>query len=136
METGMKKDKIGFRYAVNGIKSALKSEHNLKIHCGIAVLVLVASYFLLESAVEYIVLFLTIGLVLVAEMVNTAIETIVDLICYDILRDHLNKDIYNERAKIAKDIGAGSVLIAAVIAVIVGLILFIPKILEILQLFD
>ncbi len=124
----MKKDRIGFRYAVSGIKSALKSERNLKIHCGIAVLVLVASYFLLESAVEYSVLFLTIGLVLVAEMVNTAIETIVDLICYDILKDRLNQEIYNERAKTAKDIGAGGVLVAAIIACIVGLILFIPKI--------
>ena len=71
---------------------------------------------------------IAICLVLSAEMMNTALEKVVDLICIDILKDHLQLSEYNNLAKLAKDIAAGSVLVTAIMAIIIGLVIFIPKI--------
>jgi undecaprenol kinase len=71
---------------------------------------------------EWLVLVLTIGFVIVAELLNTAIEYTVDMVC---------GKTYNELAKYSKDIAAGATLIAAIIAAIIGCIIFIPKILDV-----
>ena len=126
----MKKKKlIGFSYALNGIKSAFSTERNLKIHGCAAVIVLIFAYIFRFSRQEYLVLILTIGLVMVAELVNTAIEATVDLVCNEILKEQLKLDGYSEKAKLAKDVGAGAVLLATVASCVIGAMLFLPKIL-------
>lgn len=107
-----------FVYALRGWKKAVKGEKNLKIDCAIAVIVIILGILLKINTGEWIICILLIGLVLSAELMNTAIETVVDM--YTRKRNVL--------AEKAKDIAAGSVLIIAVTAAIIGLIIFIPKI--------
>ena len=103
-----------FNHAVNGIISALKSERNLKIHFTAAILVMIISLFFDFSRIELLLLSFTITFVLMAELFNTAIEKIVDLVVKD----------YHPLAKLSKDIAAGAVLVSAVNAIIVGYLLF------------
>lgn len=112
-----KKKSIGFSYAFNGIKEVIKMERNFQIHLISATLVIIIGIFLNISLVEWLIITLTIGLVLIAELINSAIEQIIDYI----------KPDRHPTAKLIKDIGAGAVLVAAIIAVIVGLIVFMPK---------
>ena len=107
-----------FKYAFEGIISSLKTEQNLKIHFLIMILVIIAGIILKISAFEWIVCIILFGLVISFELINTAIETTVDLAMPD----------KHPKAKLAKDISAGAVLILAITAIIVGLIIFIPKI--------
>ena len=106
-----------FNYAFEGIIYALKTQRNMKIHFIVTLIVLVASLFFNFSKVEIILLLLTIGLVLIAEMINTSIESTIDLIT----------DQYNIFAKIAKNVAAGAVLIAALNAVIVAYLIFFHR---------
>lgn len=106
-----------FNNAVNGIIYALKTEKNLKIHFVIAIIIIIASLFLDLTRVELLVLFFSITLVLMAEMFNTAVERVVDLITQD----------YHPIARLAKDIAAGGVLISAVNSVLVGYLLFFDR---------
>lgn len=103
-----------FKYAANGIKAAYVNEKNFRIHCAAAVLVAAAGIILGLSLTELAVIFFATGLVLVAELINTAIEKTVDMITKE----------YSEDAKLIKDISAGFVLIAAVTAALVGVIIF------------
>lgn len=120
----MKIDRVlkSFGYAWNGIKSVFKSEQNMKIHAAAAVLVLIASFIFKISAVEWIAVILCIGLVMSAEMINTAFETLVDLVKPN--RDPVAGKI--------KDITAGAVFLAAIISVIVGAIIFLPKLIDLI----
>lgn len=106
-----------FNYAFEGIIYALKTQRNMKIHFIVTVIVLVASLFFNFSKVEIILLLLTITLVLIAEMINTSIESTIDLIT----------DQYNIFAKIAKNVAAGAVLIAALNAVVVAYLIFFHR---------
>lgn len=115
----MKKSLIdSFNYAVNGIISALKTERNMKIHYIIAIVVVIFSLFFDFSRLELLTLFFAISLVIVAELFNTAIEKAVDLVTH---KQH-------PLAKLAKDISAGAVLIAAINSVVVGYLLFFDRI--------
>ena len=107
-----------FKYAFEGIASSLKTEQNLKIHFAIMIVVIIAGIICRISAFEWIVCVILFGLVISFELINTAIETTVDLAMPD----------KHPKAKLAKDISAGAVLILAITAIIVGLIIFIPKI--------
>lgn len=109
-----------FKYAFSGIVSAYKDEQNLRIHTMVAILVLIMGFILKLSRIEFIICLVLIGLVLMAEFINTAIENLVDLVT-------LEKNPY---AKIAKDTAAAGVLVFAIISSMVGLIIFIPKIIE------
>lgn len=111
-----------FKYAFYGIASAYKDEQNLRLHTISAILVLILAVFLKVSKIEYIICLILIGLVLMAEFFNTAIENLVDLVT-------LEKNPY---AKIAKDTAAAGVLVFALISGIVGLIIFIPKIITLI----
>lgn len=93
----------------------------MKIHVGVAVLVLGLGYVLKISSVEWITVVLCIGLVFSAEMFNTALEILVDKVSPQ--KDPIAGKI--------KDISAGAVLIAAIISVIVGVIIFLPKLIDI-----
>ena len=114
MSADFRKFLKGFRYAAEGIVYAVKTQINFRFHLTAAVWVMLLSLFYDFSSVQYAVLFLTIGAVISAEMVNTAVEKAVDLYTKD----------ENKTAKAAKDTAAGAVLIAALIAVCIGVCLF------------
>ena len=109
-----------FKNARKGFRLVLKSEMNIRIHVVIAILVLLAAFALKFTPVEYCLLLFLIGLVIVSEMLNTAIEFALDSIYH-------NK--YSRMVGMAKDISAGAVMFASVISVIAGIILFGSKIL-------
>lgn len=111
-----------FKYAFEGLTTAFKQEKNMKVHVLIAVLVLILGFALKISKIDWIICTFAIVMVITAELFNTAIETIVDMITMQ----------KNEKAKIAKDVSAGAVLITAIGAAIVGIIIFSPKIMELI----
>ena len=110
-----------FKHAFVGIGVAINSERNLQIHIAIMFLVIIFGIILKISVVEWFVCLLLFGGVISLEMINTAIETTVDLITME----------RNPKAKLAKDASAGAVLVMAIVSVIIGLIIFVPKILEV-----
>jgi len=112
-----------FKYAFQGIKTVLKKEQNMKIHFIIMLLVILTGTILKLTKIEWIICIILFGIVLTAELFNTAIEIIVDMIMP-------NKD---ERAKNAKDISAGAVLVVAISSAIVGIMIFVPKLLLIIK---
>ena len=119
----IKRLKKSFGYAFKGIDDVVSNEPNMKIHVSVAILVVIMAFLLKISRIEWIILVLLIGLVLAAEVINTTIENLVDMYTKD----------YNERAKVVKDTAAGTVLILAITAVIIGLMIFIPKIILVLE---
>lgn len=104
----------GFGYAINGILTAVKEQLNLKVHLLAMVCVIAAGLFFKLNTTEWAVVLLTFGLVLVAEMVNTAIEYLVDFVSPE----------HHPQAGKVKDVAAGAVLISAIIAGVVGLLIF------------
>jgi len=107
-----------FNYAFEGIIYALKTQRNMKIHFSIAIIVLSLSLFFDLSKMEFLVLLLTISSVIMAEMINTAIEATIDLMT----------DQYHIFAKIAKNVAAGGVLIAAINSIIVAYLIFFHRV--------
>lgn len=112
-----------FKYAIEGIKYAFIYEQNIIVHAIIATLVIVLGITLKINEYEWLICFILFGLVIATEMINTSIEAVVDLACPK--KDPL--------AKIAKDTASGAVLVFALTAAISGLIIFIPKIIEIIK---
>lgn len=108
-----------FRFALAGIKEALTNEPNFQIHTIIGITALLAGFIVHLSKVEWIVLLFTVAFVLILELFNTAVEAIVD---------HLSPKVH-PKAKVAKDVSAAAVFIAALLAAVVGAILFVPKLL-------
>lgn len=106
-----------FNYAVTGILMAMKTEKNLRIHYLMSIAVIIFSLFFDFSRLEFMILLFAISLVIVTEMINTAIEKTIDIITKK----------YHPLAKIAKDISAGAVLISAINAVVVGYLLFFDR---------
>lgn len=113
----MKKRINSFKNAYSGIRMVFKSEKNMQIHMLIAFLVVIAGFAFRISLLEWMLCLLCFSLVIGAEMMNTSIEHIVDLVSP-------NKNVLAGKAK---DIAAGAVLVTAIIAAVVGLIIFIPK---------
>ncbi|HIX63098.1 MAG TPA: diacylglycerol kinase family protein [Candidatus Mediterraneibacter colneyensis] len=120
-----KKDPIAksFGYAFEGILICIRRERNMKIHCIAIILVTLAGTLFHITPAEWCICLLLFGLVAALEMVNTAVESVVDLVTRE------KKPL----AKTAKDAAAGAVLFAAVISVIIGCIIFLPYVLELLQ---
>jgi len=114
----MKKRIRSFGYAGRGIRIVFGTEANMKIHIVIAVLVIVCGLGFSISLIEWMLCLLCVGLVFSAEMMNTAIENVVDL---------ASPNLHPLAGK-AKDIASGAVLICAIISVIIGLLIFIPKV--------
>ena len=119
----IKRLRKSFGYAFKGIDEVIKHEPNMKIHVVVAILVVIMAFILKVSIIEWIILVLLIGAVLAAETINTTIENLVDMYTKE----------YDEKAKIVKDTAAGTVLILAITSAIIGLIIFIPKILYLLE---
>jgi len=107
-----------FNHAFRGIGIVFRTQHNAWVHLFIAVLVILLGFWLKISYVEWMILILAIGSVLTAEAFNTAFEIDIDLTSPD----------HHPYARDTKDVSAGAVLISATIAIIVGLIIFLPKI--------
>ena len=105
-----------FRFACSGLWYALRTQRNTRIHLTVAAAVVALGLWLALSYIQWAVLTLTIGFVLVSEMLNTVTETLVDLTSPD----------YHPLAKVVKDVTAGAVLLAAIISVIVGLLVLGP----------
>ncbi len=105
-------------YAFEGIIHVLKTQRNMRIHFFVAIAVLVASLFFDLTRMEVLILFLTISIVIIAEMINTAIEANIDLIT----------DKYHVFAKTAKNVAAGAVLIASINSVVVAYLIFFHRI--------
>ena len=112
-----------FRYAFAGIGYALRTQRNARVHAVVACLVIAAGIYFRISAIEWAIVALTIGTVFSAEMLNTVAELAVDL-----LTQH-----YHPMAKVAKDVGAGAVLVAAIAAVGAGVAIFGPRMWAILR---
>lgn len=112
-----------FRFAFAGLEHAYRYDQNLRIHFFIAILVIIASIFFRVNTFEMGILGVMILLVMVTEMINTAIERMVDLITKE----------HREDAKIAKDVAAGMVFLTAAGSLIVGVLIFTPHILKLLK---
>ena len=110
---------ISFKYAFNGISYVLKTSRNFKIQLIFAFTSLMIGFLLKISQSNYVILIATIMSVLILEILNTSIESIVDLVV---------KKEFNSLAKISKDTSAGAVLLASINSVIIAVYIFVPKI--------
>ena len=107
-----------FTYAIRGFVQCVRTERNMRVHIVAAVVVILFSLIFELSKIEFGLLCITIGLIIVCEMINTAIETLVNL----------SSPSYHGLAKAAKDVAAGAVLFASIISIAVSCILFLkPK---------
>jgi len=105
-----------FFYAFSGIYKTVLTERNFRIHMLAAIIVTFLGFYFKIKRIEWIILVISIALVMAMEMVNTAIEAIVDLVSPN----------YHPLAKVAKDVAAGCVLVTAIASAIVGVLLFYP----------
>ncbi|MEX0587250.1 MAG: diacylglycerol kinase family protein [Patescibacteria group bacterium] len=106
-----------FRHAWRGLIHTLFYHQNLRIHLTVAVVAAVLGLYFQISSFEWFGILVAIFLVLVAEMINTSLEEITNLV----------KEDHHERARIAKDVSAGMVLLATIFAILVGLAIFLPR---------
>lgn len=112
----MRKFFRSFTFAITGVRSAMQ-EQNFRSHLLSAMIVIIAGYFTGLSRVEWLIIIIVIALMFALEMINTAIERVVDLASPTI----------HPLAKQAKDIAAGAVLVFALASAIIGLLIFLPK---------
>ncbi len=117
-----KKRKNSFVYAFRGIVYTIATQHNMWIHLFAAVLVVIFGFVLKVSFIEWLLLILAIGLVLSAEIFNSSVELLTDLVSPEI----------NPKAGLVKDMAAGAVLVAAITSAVIGLLIFAPKIIAVL----
>lgn len=120
MQTYFKKRYNSFKFALRGINSAFRSEPHMRLHVLSALAVVIAGFFFNITALEWCLLAGCIGLVFTAEIFNTAIETLTNLVSPQ----------WHDLAGKTKDLSAGAVLAASVTAAIVGLIIFLPYLLS------
>ena len=109
-----------FSYALRGIVYTVKTQRNMQIHVAAATLVLAAAWWLQIPRSDVLLVFFSIGLVFSLELMNTAVEAAVDLASPE----------WHAKAKIAKDASAGAVLVAAILSVGIGIMVFGPPLLE------
>lgn len=113
----LKKFIKSFGYALEGLKLSVKVDQNVRIHIAIGVFVIIVSVWLKVTTIELLFVLFAIFFVFITEMVNTAIEEMTNLIVNE----------HRLEAKIAKDVAAAAVLLAAIYAAIVGIIILLPK---------
>ncbi|MGA7732597.1 MAG: diacylglycerol kinase family protein [Chloroflexia bacterium] len=109
----------GFVYAWAGVRYCFRTQRNFRVHIGIGIVAVVLGLLLGLGWVEWALVATVIALVLAAEMVNTMVESLVDLVTQQ----------YHPLAKVAKDVSAGVVLLTAIGAAVVGILIFLPKLL-------
>ena len=108
--------------AISGLVYTIKTQLNIKRQIAIAVFVIALGLILKIPKIEFMFLIFSIALVIFAETVNTAIETVVDMYT----------EKYNEKAKIAKDVGAGAVLVCSINSIVIAIIIFAERIFELI----
>jgi diacylglycerol kinase len=111
-----------FRFAMNGLLSLLKNEHNSRIHLLAAILAILIGIILKLDHYEWALLIISIGLVFLSELFNSSLESLADLLDPE----------WNELIMKAKDYSAAAVLISAIVAIVVGGLIFIPKLLNLI----
>ena len=111
-----------FKFAFHGLRSLLKNEHNSRIHFLAAIVAIALGLILKINPFEWCLLIIVIGIVFLTELLNTSLEKLADLIDPE----------WNEMIRDAKDYAAAAVLISAVISVVAGGLIFIPKILDLI----
>jgi len=114
----IKKRLQSFKYAFNGLKILIKEEHNARIHLLATISVIIAGYIFKISTNEWLAVILSIGFVFSMEIINSAIENMADFI----------STMKDERIKRIKDLSAAAVLVASLSALIIGILIFLPKI--------
>lgn len=119
---GKRTFKGSVKNCLDGISYVTKNEKNFKREIALGIIALILSYILKIDKIEFIIILTMICLVLTAEIINTAIERTVDLVTKE----------YHELARIAKDVSAGSVLVTSTFVLIIGIIIFMPKIITLL----
>lgn len=126
----MKSDKFSlrtrmnsFRHAVRGIVALLRDEHNSRIHFLATVIAIALGIIVKINFLEWSILAIVIGLVFVTELINSSLESLSDLIDPE----------WNEKIRQAKDYAAAAVLFSAIISVLVGALIFIPKIIGVIK---
>jgi diacylglycerol kinase (ATP) len=107
-----------FLYAIKGLSHALTTQGNFRIHLVAMAAAVILGFYFSISRIEWLFVVVAIGFVLAAELFNTAVEYLVDLVSPE----------WKEKAGWIKDVAAGAVLIAALVALVIGLIIFLPKI--------
>lgn len=122
MEKWVKRRLLSFKYAFKGVFYVIRTQTNMRIHLILTLVALFLGWFLKINKIEWLFITLAIFAVLVSEMINTAIEEIMDLLYPK----------FNTKVGIIKDIAAGVVLLFAVFAIIIGVIIFLPKIINLL----
>jgi len=116
----MKKFFKGFYFACKGISYSFSTQLNFRIHCLIALFVINAGFYFALNTIEWLWIIAATAMVFIVELFNTAIETLVDLVSPD----------FNPKAGLIKDISAAAVLIASFMALIIGILIFLPKIID------
>ncbi|MEH7074084.1 diacylglycerol kinase family protein [Neobacillus drentensis] len=107
-----------FSYAFAGIANAIRYEKNMRFHVCSSIVILIVAYYFSITKTEWLFILMAIGGMLVLELVNTAIERVVDLVTKE----------YHPLAKQAKDLAAGAVFVYAILSVAIGIIVFLPYI--------
>ncbi|MEG1597012.1 MAG: diacylglycerol kinase family protein [Bacilli bacterium] len=127
MELKGRKKKLGFKrfiesfkYSFEGLKNAYLNEQSMMIHCIITVFVVGLGFILKINNIEWIIVLIMVGLVMAMELMNTAIEAVVDMVMPDI----------HPLAKIAKDSASAAVGVLSLVAFIIGCIVFLPNIIS------
>ncbi|MEI6297463.1 MAG: diacylglycerol kinase family protein [bacterium] len=108
-----------FRYAFAGLISLVKHEHNSRIHLLAAALAIICGVVLNIDTLEWLVVIIVIGLVFIAELINSSVENLADALMPG----------YDERIRLTKDYAAAAVLVSAIIALIARIVIFLPKLL-------
>lgn len=117
-QKGFKRFLNSFKYATSGFKFVYQNEQNLIIHICVAIIVIISSFIFRLNNFEWLFVLIMIGLVFCAELINTSIEAVVDLVSPE----------KHPLAKIAKDTASAAVLSLCIVALIGGLCIFMPKI--------
>ena len=120
----IKKRLQSFRFAIKGIKNLIINEHNARIHLTALLVVIGLGLFLKLELMEWVAITIVSGIVMLTELINTAIENLADMV----------EPKWNEKIGKIKDYSAGAVLVAAIVSVIVGSVIFIPKFIALFKL--
>lgn len=119
-ETSIRRRLKSFGHAINGIVKTIINEPSFRIHLAVMLMVVVLSLFMGLSTMEWMLIIFCFGFVLSAEIFNSSIEGLTDMVSPG----------HNPKAGLVKDMAAGAVLVSAITAAIVGLIIFVPKLLK------
>lgn len=111
-----------FPYAFRGIKDTILKEPNFKVQLVLGVIAIILGIYFRLNRAEWLILVISIFLVLIMELINTTLENLVDIVSPQI----------QEKARIVKDVAAGGVLMSSILSIIIGLIIFLPKVLALI----